>query len=163
MIGVYAVINLFNRKAYVGSSTNIGKRLAQHRWSIKHKRFLNRQSYQEEAKVYGIDGFEFVVLAKTDTIEQARELETACLECFFGEGLYNKCPNADGGSGTKRDGAAYVIGAAKRVSNPNFAAKLSDACKGKRQMVTCPSCGLSGGGGNMRRYHFDKCKLYENL
>jgi hypothetical protein len=163
MIGVYAVINIFNRKAYVGSSINIGKRLAQHRWSIKHKRFLNRQPYQDEAKVYGIDGFEFVVLAKTDTIEEARELETACLECLFGDDLYNKCPNADGGTGAKRDSAAYIVGAAKRVSNPDFSKKLSAACKGKREIVTCPSCGLSGGGGNMRRYHFEKCKSYANL
>ena len=163
MIGVYAVINIYNRKAYVGSSINIGRRLALHRWSIKHKRFLNRQSYQEEAKVYGIDGFEFVVLAETDTIEQARELETACLECFIGPDLYNKSANADGATGIKRDRAAYVVGAAKRVSNPDFSAKLSEACKGQRQIVTCPSCGLSGGGGNMRRYHFEKCKSHANL
>ena len=26
------------------------------------------------------------------------------------------------------------------------------------KIVTCPHCGLEGGGGNMTRYHFDKCK-----
>jgi len=35
---------------------------------------------------------------------------------------------------------------------------LSDACKGVRAIVTCPHCEKQGGGGNMRRYHFDKCK-----
>lgn len=59
--------------------------------------------------------------------------------------------------GTKRDGAPYVAGAAKRLADPEYRAKLSAACKGKRQVLTCPHCGLEGGGGNMRRYHFDKC------
>jgi hypothetical protein len=49
-------------------------------------------------------------------------------------------------------------GAAKRLADPNFRSRLSEACKGKREIVTCPHCGVSGGGGNMRRYHFDKCK-----
>lgn len=60
--------------------------------------------------------------------------------------------------GSKRDGAAYVVGAAKRLTDPNYRSKLSAACKGKRQVLECPHCGTQGGGGNMRRYHFDKCK-----
>jgi group I intron endonuclease len=59
--------------------------------------------------------------------------------------------------GTKRGGLPYVAGAAKRLSDPEFRAKLSESCKGKREVVQCPHCGLQGGGGNMRRYHFDKC------
>lgn len=159
MIGVYAVVNIFNKKAYVGSSENIGRRLANHRWAIKHKRFLNRQPYEEDAKTYGLSGFDFIVLAKTETIEYARELEAAWLECFIGPDLYNRSQSADGATGCKRNRDSYVRGAAKRVSNPEFSAKLSAACKGKRNIVACPHCGLLGGGGNMRRYHFDKCKL----
>jgi group I intron endonuclease len=59
--------------------------------------------------------------------------------------------------GTKRDGEPYKTGAAKRLSDPTYRQKLSQACKGKRQIVKCPHCGLEGGGGNMRRYHFDAC------
>jgi group I intron endonuclease len=59
--------------------------------------------------------------------------------------------------GTKRDPAPYIASAAKRIANPDFAKRLSEACKGQRQVVECPHCGLHGGGGNMRRYHFDKC------
>lgn len=51
----------------------------------------------------------------------------------------------------------YKHGAAKRLADPNFRIKLSLACKGKRQIVICPKCGVSGGGGNMRRYHFENC------
>lgn len=60
--------------------------------------------------------------------------------------------------GVKRDPAAYVIGASKRLADPGYTARLSEACKGKRTVVECPHCSLKGGGGNMRRYHFDNCK-----
>lgn len=60
--------------------------------------------------------------------------------------------------GTKRNGEPYAAGAAKRLADPEFRTRLSAACKGKRAIVTCPHCNLEGGGGNMRRYHFDKCR-----
>lgn len=61
--------------------------------------------------------------------------------------------------GSKRDGAPYVAGASKRLADPEYRAKLSEACKGKREVVQCPHCEVRGGGGNMYRYHFDKCKV----
>lgn len=60
--------------------------------------------------------------------------------------------------GTKRNPAAYIASAAIRNANPEYSKKLSESCKGKRNVVECPYCGLSGGGGNMRRYHFENCK-----
>lgn len=60
--------------------------------------------------------------------------------------------------GTKRSSEPYILAAKKRLADPNYTKKLSDACKGKRALITCPHCGLTGGGGNMRRYHMDKCK-----
>jgi len=63
----------------------------------------------------------------------------------------------DKNRGTKRDGAAYTKSITKRWADPEQRLALCAALKGKRKIVTCPHCGLSGGGGNMRRYHFDKC------
>jgi len=156
-IGVYAIIHKRTRKAYIGSSSNIERRL------VIHRSYINTNSKFvpigiRESGAFCVDDFEFKVLKVTSSIEEARELETAALECFFGDGLYNKSPNADGSTGTTRNRIAYVYGAQKRLSNPDYRAKLSAACKGKRAIVTCPHCGLSGGGGNMRRYHFDNCK-----
>ena len=156
-IGVYAVINKHNRKAYVGSSSNVEIRLINHKCYINKSLFLHYQGYAEDAKKYGVSGFEFKLLKQTNTIEEAKELETAFLECFIDD-LYNKAPHSDGSTGIKRNRDLYVKGAAKRLQNPNYTKKLSEACKGKRALVTCPNCGLVGGGGNMRRYHFDKCK-----
>jgi len=40
--------------------------------------------------------------------------------------------------------------------------KISIASKGvPKQVITCPHCGKSGGISGMKRYHFDKCKLYK--
>ena len=156
-IGIYAVVNKHNNKAYVGSSRNVELRLIHHKSYINTGLFLHYQGYADDAKQYGVNGFEFKLLKQTDTIEEAMELETAFLECFIDD-LYNKCPNADGASGVKRDSEVYAQGAAKRLQDPEYTKKLSEACKGKRALVTCPHCGLTGGGGNMRRYHMDKCK-----
>lgn len=156
-IGIYAVQNKINGKAYVGSSKQVELRLMHHKCYIKTQNFLHYQGYADDAKKYGVDAFEFKLLMKTETIEEAKKLETAFLEIFI-DGLYNKAPSANGASGVKRDRQAYVAGAAKRLLDPEYTKKLSDACKGKRQIVECPHCGLTGAGGNMRRYHFDKCK-----
>jgi len=155
-IGLYAIVNRHNGKAYIGSSKNVELRMRHHKCYINTSLFLHYQGYSDDAKKYGLDGFDFKVLCSTDTVEEAREVETALLEMWLDD-LYNKAPNSDGSTGIKRDRNVYVKGAAKRLANPEYRAKLSAACKGKREIITCPHCGLSGGGGNMRRYHFDKC------
>jgi hypothetical protein len=118
---------------------------------------VHYQGYSEDAKTYGVSAFEFKVLAETSSIEEARQLEEAFLDLFL-DGLYNVTSSAKGGAPAKRRNIQpYIFGAAKRNADPNYAKKLSTACQGKREVVQCPHCGLQGGGGNMRRYHFDKC------
>jgi group I intron endonuclease len=48
-----------------------------------------------------------------------------------------------------------------RWSNPVDTAHRKKAMQGKRKIVECPHCKLKGGGGNMIRYHFDRCKKNE--
>ena len=155
---MYAVINKATRRAYVGSSVNLARRLAAHRSCINTGYLLDKQAYADDARTLGVAGFDFLVLRTTNTLEEARELETAFLECFFGNGLYNRAPHANGSTGVKRIADAYKRGAAKRLQNPGFSKRLAEACRGKRAVLTCPYCGVEGGGGNMRRYHFEKCK-----
>jgi len=162
-IGVYVVRNKLNGKAYVGSSKNVELRLRHHKCYIKTSRFLHYQGYAEDAKKYGVEAFEFRLLIETQTPEEAKKLETEIVRMWLPE-LYNKAPSADGATGIKRLKEAYVAGAAKRLADPDYCAKLSSACKGKRLVIECPHCGLRGGGGNMRRYHFDKCgSRHENV
>lgn len=44
--------------------------------------------------------------------------------------------------------------------NDELRKQRCESLRGKRKIVVCPHCGLEGGGGNMYRYHFDKCKSY---
>jgi hypothetical protein len=97
------------------------------------------------------------VLKETKTIEEAKELEESFLQLFLDD-LYNVTESAKGGGPKQRQNTQpYVVGAAKRLLDPEYRGKLSEACKGKREVVQCPHCEVSGGGGNMRRYHFNKC------
>jgi hypothetical protein len=155
-IGLYAVVNKRTGQTYVGSSKHVELRL------IHQKSFLKTGHPCMIAALKGtpvdIEDFEFRILAETASIEEARELETAFLETFWGDWLYNKAPHANGSSGVKRDHTTYSEGAKKQWADPEQRAKKMEAMRGKRQLVTCPHCGKEGGGGNMRRYHFDRCK-----
>lgn len=157
-IGVYAVVNKVNRKAYIGSSVNVERRLIQHKCAINTRHFIHYEPYAEDARKFTVDDFEFKLIAETNTIQEARTLETACLEFSARDDLYNRALHADGASGVRRDKDHYVGGAKKRLADPLFRQTLSAACKGRRAVIQCPHCSLSGGGGNMRRYHFDNCK-----
>jgi hypothetical protein len=155
-IGLYAIVNKINGKAYIGSSKHVELRLRHHKCYINRGLFLHYQGYSEDAKQYGVGAFDFKIICATETVEEARKLETELLSLWIGD-LYNKAPNANGATGVRRNRQTYVQAAAKRLADPEYRTKLSNACKGKRQVVECPHCGLQGGGGNMRRYHFDKC------
>jgi group I intron endonuclease len=158
MIGLYAVTNNITGRSYVGSSINVNRRLIQHRSAIKTGNFYHYQPYAEDAKKYGVEAFSFHVLAELMTEQEAREIEQAFLECFISD-LYNVVADAKGGGPSKRENVQpYIEGAAKRLLDPSYRGKLSAACKGKRQVLKCPHCSVEGGGGNMRRYHFDKCR-----
>ena len=193
MIGVYGIIHIPSRNAYIGSSVDIDRRFREHKRSLKKN--SHYCSYLQRAwNKYGEQQFEFKILCKSDSVEEARNVEEAALDCFF-DTLYNSKKTAIGfasgdehpakkdnwhmksvrkrlsdeerkekygkARGLKRDPANYIDGAAKRLSDPEFTKRLSESCKGKRKIVQCPHCGLFGGGGNMKRYHFDKCKLNE--
>lgn len=101
-----------------------------------------------------------------DTLEEAREIEQALLDCFK-PGLFNTYSSVKGMSlgdtmpGTKkpehwRKWRSEFL--AEKWTDPAYRAKASENMRGPRAVVTCPHCGKEGGGGNMRRYHFDSCK-----
>ena len=191
MIGVYAIVHTPTNVGYVGSANNLRRRFKEHKTCLRGGR--HHSAYLQNAwSKYGENAFEFRCLATVDSLDEARELEQAFLDCFYKQTMNCK-PSAVGfpsgdahhskrldfhmktvmqrltpeerkakygkTKGSKRDGAAYAVGAEKRLSDPEYRGKLSEACKGKREVVQCPHCEVSGGGGNMYRYHFDKCKL----
>lgn len=190
MIGVYGIIHIPTRRAYVGSSVNIERRFREHKRALLNNRH-HCSHLQNAWNKYGEAAFEFRIGGEAKDFQEARELEQEFLDAFFDQ-CYNSKPSAIGyasgeyhpakradwhmktvkdrlteeerkekygaARGLVRDPVPYVAGAAKRLADPEYTKRLSAACKGKRKIVECPHCGLQGGGGNMRRYHFDKCK-----
>jgi group I intron endonuclease len=190
MIGLYAIVNKLNHRAYVGSSVDIDRRMKEHKTHLSKNKH-HCAHLQRSWNKYGKDSFEFRQIGSAESHQEARELEQAFLECFidvlynskttaigFGSGEHSPAKRPDWhmktvmqrltpeerkarygkAKGITRPSEPYISGAQKRLSDPEYTKKLSEACKGKRKVVTCPHCGLSGGGGNMYRYHFDKCK-----
>lgn len=155
-IGLYAIVNKVDGRTYIGSSKNVELRLINQKSFMKTKHPCMIAALKDVE--VNIDDFDFLKIAKTETIDEARELETAFLECFWGDWLYNRSPHANGSTGVKRNHAIYSAGAKKQWSDPEQREKKIAAMRGKREVVICPHCGKSGGGGNMRRYHFDRCK-----
>jgi group I intron endonuclease len=161
MIGVYAIRNVVAGKVYIGSSGNIKKRL------ICQKSYLKNGNHPATIRSLrgtkqDVSQFSFDVVCETESIDQARELEDFLLAEIPQDQLYNLALDYTGGKVKRINLERYRDGAAKRLSDPEFRNKLSQSCKGKRQIVTCPKCGVSGGGGNMRRYHFDRCRNESN-
>jgi group I intron endonuclease len=93
MIGVYAIVNTANHKAYVGSSKNVKKRF------LCHASFLRRGKHhcshlQSSFSLHGETEFQFLVLAECATREEAQEIEQAMLDIWHDD-LYNASKRAD--------------------------------------------------------------------
>lgn len=93
MIGVYAIVNMANHKAYVGSSKNVNKRFS------CHASFLKRGKHhcphlQYSFDLHGEKMFQFRVLVECVTREEAQELEQAMLDIWHDD-FYNASKRAD--------------------------------------------------------------------
>lgn len=155
MNGVYAIWNKKADKVYIGSSGNVNQRIINQRCNLKTRHPTMISSLKKVE--YDFNDFSFEKLCELETRELAYELEEFLLQEIPETKLYNLASDRSGGKVKFRDRERYQAGAAKRNANPEYRAKLSASCKGKREVITCPHCGVSGGGGNMRRYHMDKC------
>lgn len=82
---------------------------------------------------------------------------------------------ANGGNGPSQHSAETKeklrIASTGRVKSEETRRRISEANKGQipwctgipQPIVTCPHCDKSGGDRNMKRYHFDKCKVLINI
>jgi group I intron endonuclease len=116
MIGLYAIVNKASSKAYVGSSFNVGARLATHRSKLNKNKHHNKH-LQFAWNKDGGDRFEFKLLKECQSEAESANLEQCFLECFFGKDLYNF------------KNMAFGVGSGK--SHPNKGKPLSDAHKKK--------------------------------
>lgn len=102
--GIYKILNIKNNKFYIGSSTNLRKRLYEHYRELTQGMHCNKHLQSSWIK-YGKDGFKFQILkiiADTTnfTNKNLRDLETEYIiktQCYKDSIGYNIIP---GGIGT---------------------------------------------------------------
>ena len=58
LCGIYQIKNIINNKSYIGQSTDINKRIAKHKASLRHNKH-NNSHLQNAYNKYGEDKFVF--------------------------------------------------------------------------------------------------------
>ena len=85
--GIYQIINLDNRKAYIGSAVNLDKRWRGHKYELRKNE--HHSPYLQNAwDKYGEDAFEFNVLLRCDQ-DMLLFYEQLCMDNLNSE--YNMC------------------------------------------------------------------------
>ena len=76
--GVYKITNIITGDFYIGSSKDVKKRWASHKWPSSWKRFPNNPMYLDMQR-YGIDKFDFQVIEEVEP-EHLKEMEQKFIE-----------------------------------------------------------------------------------
>lgn len=88
-IAVYGIWNRITQRVYIGQSSNVNARFAQHLRSLRrgdhHSKFL-----QNSWNKYGEGAFEFRIIRQCDTKTDALELEQAFLDVHFEDEVLRK-------------------------------------------------------------------------
>lgn len=104
-VGVYEIVNLHNGKAtaYVGSSSNVEKRLTHHRNALDRGEHCN-EHLQRAWDKYGEAGFEMGVIEKVGDVAELLEREQVWLDRYFAMpgSVYNMAREAKGTRGVPR-------------------------------------------------------------
>ena len=81
MIGLYAIIHIPSKRAYIGSSIDINKRFSTHRSMLKNN-YHHSKYLQNAWNKYGEKQFQFKQIANCNTHKEAIELEQAFMTVF---------------------------------------------------------------------------------
>ena len=76
--GIYKITNTITGDFYIGSSKNVKRRWAAHKWPSVWKKYPNKQLYKDMIK-YGVDKFEFQVIAEVE-VDKLKEAEQQFIE-----------------------------------------------------------------------------------
>ena len=91
IIGVYRITNTITGDFYIGSSKNVKRRWAEHKWQSTWKKSPDNPMYKDMQK-YGVDKFVFEIIEEVE-MEQLKEKEQEFIEAL--QPTYNS-NNANG-------------------------------------------------------------------
>ena len=149
IIGTYQIINTLDQKSYVGSSNNIAKRWSHHKTDLnngalgkvnsKGKKMKHHCKPLQRAWIkYGADAFQFNILERNDTAEEALQDEQLLLNVLWdgGKTCYNTAKEATAGmkgrKHTEDSKRKMATGSKDRIVSPETREKLSTAGKGRK-------------------------------
>ena len=102
MIGIYKYTNKYDRKVYIGKSSNIARRKTMHKTNAKANRF--NCHFHNAIRKYGIDAFDFEILIECP-IENLNYWEKFYIRYYCSNNPdygYNETDGGDGVCGIKR-------------------------------------------------------------
>jgi group I intron endonuclease len=97
--GIYQILNIVNGKRYIGSSSNLKKRLSSHSLSLS-KNYHHNKHLQNAFLKYGIDKFEIKILLYC-SIEDLIFFEQRAIDAYGLKNLYNIRIKAESNQGLK--------------------------------------------------------------
>jgi len=172
--GVYRITNTENGKIYYGSSKELRDRWTHHKSAMRMGTH-NNPGIREDVANCGVEAFEFTVMFYCKP-EERKGFEGVLIDQNLGEGCYNRMDGNGSYDHTEESKALMSAAHFGKTFSEEHKANLSAAKKGKTlsdetkarmsaarkgrtlAKTTCPHCGEVGGGGAMKRWHFDNCK-----
>lgn len=115
---IYKIINIKNNKVYIGQSIDPKTRWSRHKSDSKNKLKARNKHLSSAILKYGVESFEFEIIAQCRSLEESDDTEIACIAQYrsidrkFG---YNSSPGGQG----------------KRPMSEEIKKKLSKALKGR--------------------------------
>ncbi len=125
--GIYQIKNIINNKSYIGSSTNILKRVRRHSTVLRHNKHINKY-LQNAVNKYGQESFIFELL-ECCNIDNLIEREQHYMDTLKPQ--YNLRPLAENNSGYVYSEEAKAKMRGRKLS-PETCAKMSIARKGRK-------------------------------
>lgn len=111
MKGIYCITNKMNKKSYIGSSSNINKRIINHKSRLKNNKHPN-QYLQNAYNKNGIENFIFSILEVVEnntSKDELLKLEQIYIDSFNKETLYNLTFITNGGGADSLKKELYLI------------------------------------------------------
>ena len=157
---IYKSVNTKTGKVYIGFDSNWPNRLKIHKSASKNQDF----KFYRSIRKYGWDNFEWSIIYQSkDKQHTLKEMETHFINEYDSmKNGYNSTLGGDGTLGRKRTTEEKIKQSLSTKGKPKPHTPEHNNLKCHQNnliKLTCPHCNKTGQLANMKRWHFDNCKL----